>query len=45
MFSTNFSKTCCSFEQNKIVEKSTLALRWRTCCETTVAIEQFLIKS
>ena len=38
MFSTNFSKLCCSFAQNKISEKSKMA----TCCETTVAIATVL---
>ena len=27
MFSTNFSKICCSFAQNKIVEKSKMAAK------------------
>ena len=27
MFSTNFSKNCCSFAQNKIFEKSKMAAK------------------
>ena len=33
MFSTNSSKICCSFEKNKIVEKSKMAAKMRTYCE------------
>ena len=39
MFSTNFSKICCSLAQNKILEKSNMA---DICCETTVAIASVL---
>ena len=42
MFSTNFSKICSSFTQNKIFEKSKMAAKMRTCCETTVAMETAL---
>ena len=43
MFSTNLSKICCSFAQNKIFEKSKIASKYgRIYCEMTVA---FLIKT
>ena len=35
MFSTNFSKICCSFAQNKIFEKSKMAdMLWNDCCHS-----------
>ena len=38
MFSTNSSKICCSFEINKIVEKSKMAAKMRTYCENAKSI-------
>ena len=45
MFSTNFSKICCSFAQNKIFERTRWRPRWRTFCETTVAIATVLYQN
>ena len=42
MFSASFKKICCIFASNKIFEKSKMAIKRRTCCETTVAIATVL---
>ena len=42
MFSTNSIKICCSFAKNKNFEKSKMAAKLLTCCETTVAMTTVL---
>ena len=43
MLSTNFSKICCSFAQNKIFGKSKMAAKMADMyCKTTVAIATVL---
>ena len=43
MFSTNCSKICCSFPQNKIFEKAKMAAKiGKHFCDTTVAIATVL---
>ena len=43
MFSNNSSKICCSFAKSTIFENSKMGTaRWRTCCETTVAMATVL---
>ena len=46
MFSTNFSKICCSLAQNNFFEKSKMVAKMpRTCCETAVDIATVCIKT
>ena len=45
MSSTNSTKNCCSIAKNKIFEKNKMGPKWRTCCETTVAMATVLNKN